>query len=148
MDYNEKIASARNELEKKMADLQVKILAMDIIEGKVSVVDEVKKRILEVCPGISNIDYILWPIRVSVNKSIPNEKRKVKSHDKIVDWNDQVINQMLIDGRHDEMMEEYGMTYASIRSRAYKLGYVFRLNKPLQPKSAKNENEEVSNNQP
>lgn len=127
------LKTTRMELEQKIADLQSKALALDIIEGKVSIVDEVKRRILDVCPEIQNIDYILWPIRVSISRKIEPDKRRVASHKRIADWSEPEMTQMLIDGRHDELVAKFGVTLASIRSRANKTGFAFRLNKPLKP---------------
>lgn len=120
------------EIKQQIKILEEKLHEANIREGNVNLAQEVKKRILNLVPDFPNIDYVLWPIRIFGNGE--TKTRKYSPRNKVVSWDDPVLDQRLLEGKHDELVAEYGMTWASIRSRANKLGYKFRKNKPLKKK--------------
>lgn len=115
------------EIKKQIEKLNEKLRIAEILEGKGNVAQEVKRRILELVPDFPNIEYVLWPIRATTSE--PKECRYSVPR-KRTEWTQQMDN-LLVNGKHDDLVKDHGVTMAAVRSHATKLGFKFRLNKPL-----------------
>lgn len=115
------------EIKTQIEKLKEKLRIAEILEGKGNVAQEVKRRILELVPDFPNIEYVLWPIRATTSE--PKECRYSVQRTRN-EWTQQ-MDDLLVKGAHDELVKDYGVTMAAVRSHAFKLGLKFRLNKPL-----------------
>lgn len=115
------------EIKKQIEKLNEKLRIAEILEGKGNVAQEVKRRILELVPDFPNIEYVLWPIRAT---GMASKKPRYSVPKTRTEWTQQ-MNDLLVKGAHDELVKDHGVTMAAVRSHATKLGFKFRLNKPL-----------------
>lgn len=100
------------ELEKEMERIKQLVHEAKIREGKVSIVQEVKKRILEQCPNISNIEYILWPIRVAQNEPWkPTNTR--------MNWKDKGVQELVQKGDWEGIIAKYGCSRNQVAQYKY-----------------------------
>lgn len=115
------------EIKKQIEKLNEKLRIAEILEGKGNVAQEVKHRILELVPDFPNIEYVLWSIHATgkapkgTRYSVPKTR---------TEWTSQ-MDDLLVKGKHDDLVKDHGVTMAAVRSHATKLGFKFRLNKPL-----------------
>lgn len=120
------------QIESEIAEMQKKLHTARIREGKVDVVAEVRRRILECSPDFQNLDYVLWPIRVACmcNSSMRAPSKEKRRHEKKVIW-DEETEKMLLEGNHQRMIDEFGATKAALASQANRMGFKFHFGLPL-----------------